>query len=125
GVARKALPQAASDGLLLRVGVSHRHVDDLAAVAAEVDAAPIGEPGHGESSKVRERALEVERCRQHLRRAGEKLLVLLELLTLGDVARQGDDPDRPGVLGPNDAGLRPAPPPLAVLPVRAKLSLSA
>ena len=89
---RVALGELLGQRDLVGVDVRDRHALDLAdAVAREVDADPVGHPGHGEVRDCRQRRLVVERVGEHAARLGEEALGLLGLLELGDVL---DDVDR-------------------------------
>ena len=85
-----------------------------AAVAEQVDHAPVGELRHGEPGDAAQRLLEVERSGQHAAGVGQQPLRLLGLLEVGDVL---DHVDRQqAALGrPHGPGLDPRPADLAAL----------
>jgi hypothetical protein len=107
GRGRVALGERLREGHLRRVDVGHRHAARhprrARAVGRQVDAAPVGELGHGERRDRRERLLDVERRAEHGAGAGEQRQRGLVALGRVDVGA-GAEParDAPGVVAERD-----------------------
>ena len=86
------LLEARAELRLRRVRAGDLQPPELLVLLDDLDDAPVGEVTNDESSDGRQRLLVVERCGQHGSRLGQKLLLLLDALALGDVPqRHGED----------------------------------